>query len=1044
MLTDESARLQTAIEALEAQRSILGDTVVEAALGSIREKLAALAAKSQPAQQRKQATVLFADVSGFTALSETLDAEDVASIMNELWVLVDRSIINHGGRIDKHIGDGIMALWGADVAREDDPEQAVRAALAMRAAVYSFCESQRAPVAMRIGVNTGPVLLGSVGTTGEFTAMGDAVNLASRLEHAAPAGGILISHDTYRHVRGVFSVRPQEPLVVKGKAEPVQTYIVTRAKPRAFRMATRGVEGVETRMIGREAELLALQSAYIDAIESAETRVALIVGEAGVGKSRLLYEFDNWLELRPESVYYFKGRGTPNMQSVTHGLFRDLFAFRFGILDSDSTAIALDKFRQGMEGILEPEQADVVGHWLGFDFSASEAVALLPGSGLAATARVFLTRYFLALVAGGPVAIFLEDIHWADDPSLDLALHLAKAISAAPLLIVVVARPSFFERHPLWGEGEAAFRRIHLRPLPKEASRALVDEVLQRVENIPDRLRELVIDSAEGNPFYVEEMIKMMIEQGVIERGEQGSGGMGETEPSPDAAWRVREDRLISVRVPPTLTRLLQARVDGLPRPEREALQRASVVGRLFWDDAVADLLQTDLEAVEPALMTMRERELIFRREHSAFAHTGEYIFKHALLRDVVYEMVLLKYRADFHGRVARWLESHAGERRDEYLGLIAEHYIQANEGLKAAPLLEQSGSEALRVGASASARQALERALALREAAGETSGTVVSSVRIKLGRAFERLGNYAAAEAVVRQGMVSAREAGDADLEAEALAGLSRLAAYRGDFDSALALAGEALQLGRVAGGWALVHAVGCAGYTAWQTGDMETAAALAEEYLTLARETGDVDVESSAINILGIIAGARGELERSGQLLEEALASARLSNNLYNEAHVLLNLGHVNNLRGDYDIAKAYTTAAADRFRELSQPSALATALLNLSGITLKLGDKAEARRRLSESVTIAQSIGDLFQLAASLASYADLLITGNELGRGLAVYGLALAHPALEVQERMSIEEEITGLGLSPAEIEAGLAAGASLDFDAVVREIMTLPD
>lgn len=1043
MLTDESARLQTAIDTLEAQRPILGDAVVEAALGSMREKLAALAARAQPAQQRKQATVLFADVSGFTALSERLDAEDVASIMNELWALVDRAIIDHGGRIDKHLGDGIMALWGADVAREDDPEQAVRAALAMRAAVYAFCESQRVPVAMRIGVNTGPALLGTVGTTGEFTAMGDAVNLASRLEHAAPAGGILISHDTYRHVRGVFSVRPQEPLVVKGKAEPVQTYIVTRAKPRAFRMATRGVEGVETRMIGREAELLALQSAHTDAIESSETRVALIVGEAGVGKSRLLYEFDNWLELRPESVYYFKGRGTPNMQSVTHGLFRDLFAFRFGILDSDSTAVALDKFRQGMDGILEPEQADVVGHWLGFDFSASEAVALLPGSGLAATARVFLTRYFQALAAGGPVAIFLEDIHWADDPSLDLALHLAKAISAVPLLIVVVARPSFFERHPLWGEGEAALRRINLRPLPKQASRALVDEVLQRVEVIPDRLRELIIDSAEGNPFYVEEMIKMMIEQGVIEREQQGSDAE-ETEPSPDAAWRVREDRLENVKVPPTLTRLLQARVDGLPRPEREALQRASVVGRLFWDDAVADLLQTDLEAVEPAFKTMRERELIFRREHSAFAHTGEYIFKHALLRDVVYETVLLKYRADFHGRVARWLESHAGERRDEYLGLIAEHYIQANEGLKAAPLLEQSGSEALRVGASASARQAFERALALREVAGETSGAVVSSVRIKLGRACERLGNYAAAEAVVRQGLASAREAGDADLESEALAGLSRLAAYRGDFDSALALAGEALQLGRVAGGWALVHAVGCAGYTAWQTGDMETAAALAEEYLTLARETGDVDVEASAINILGIIAGARGELERSGQLLEEALASARLSNNLYNEAHVLLNLGHVHNLRGDLDVAKSYTTAAADRFRELSQPSALATALINLSGISLKLGDKAEARRTLSESVKTAQSIGDLSQLAASLPSYADLLISENEVGRGLAVYGLALAHPALEVQDRMSIEEEITGLGLSPAEVEAGLAAGASLDFDAVVQEIMALPD
>ena len=337
----EITQLRAAMTAIEAQRPLLGNSVVDAALAPMREKLAALEAQAHPAQQRKLATVLFADVFGFTALSEMMDAEVVAGIMNDLWTLVDRAITAHGGHIDKHIGDAVMALWGADAGREDDPEMAVRAGLAMQTAIDAFCKTHNAPLALRIGINTGPVVLGSVGTTGELTAMGDAVNLASRLEHAAPVGHVLISHDTYRHVRGIFDVVAQEPFIVKGKTEPVQAYVVKRAKPRAFRLGTRGVEGIETRMIGRDAELLALENVYITAADDAETQVAIVIGEAGVGKSRLLYEFENWLELRPERILYFKGRSTPNTRHVPFSLFRDLFAFRFDIRDNDSATVAL-------------------------------------------------------------------------------------------------------------------------------------------------------------------------------------------------------------------------------------------------------------------------------------------------------------------------------------------------------------------------------------------------------------------------------------------------------------------------------------------------------------------------------------------------------------------------------------------------------------------------------------------------------------------------------------------------------------------------------
>jgi hypothetical protein len=299
----------------------------------------------------------------------------------------------------------------------------------------------------------------------------------------------------------------------------LRTYVVQRAKPRAFRLETRGVEGIETRMVGRDVELLTLQNTFRDATEDAETRVVTVVGEAGVGKSRLLYEFENWLELLPARVAYFKTRPTPDMQSIPYGAMREMFAARFEIRESDSAAVVLDKFRAGMEGTLPPARADVAGHLLGFDLSASQAVQNLLGSpSFRDLATAYLVQYLRA-VAARPAVVLLEDVHWADDSSLDLLDHLVAALPTARLLVVCLARPELFERRPNWGEGRAAFTRLDLKPLSRRSSRELVAEILQRVAQVPDELRDLVVEGAEGNPFYVEELIKMLLEDGVIQRG---------------------------------------------------------------------------------------------------------------------------------------------------------------------------------------------------------------------------------------------------------------------------------------------------------------------------------------------------------------------------------------------------------------------------------------------------------------------------------------------------------------------------------------------
>ena len=307
---DERQKLEEAIAHLEAQRATLGEVVVEAALTPLRQKLAEIEARGDfPEQQRKQVTILFSDIAGSTKIVSHLDPEEARDLFDAALRRLAEPIARHGGHVTRFMGDGFKAVFGSPQAREDDPERAVRAALGILEVARQLADELRATrnvqdFQVRVGVNTGLAALGGV-TEAEDTLMGSPVNLAARLESAAPPGGTLISHDTYRHVRGVFDVQPLPPITAKGFEQPVPVYQVMRAKPRSFRTHPRGVEGVETRLVGRESELKLLQEARILAVDEGEGQVVTITGEAGVGKSRLLYEFENWLELQPFRVRYF-------------------------------------------------------------------------------------------------------------------------------------------------------------------------------------------------------------------------------------------------------------------------------------------------------------------------------------------------------------------------------------------------------------------------------------------------------------------------------------------------------------------------------------------------------------------------------------------------------------------------------------------------------------------------------------------------------------------------------------------------------------------
>lgn len=1015
-------KLETAIANLESQRAILGDETVDAAIAALRAQLAQTVPSPHPENQvqRKQATVLFADVSGFTALSETMDAEDVRETMNALWRRVDRAILDFNGRIDKHIGDAVMAFWGSNEAQEDDPEQAIRAALAMQNAVSSFAATHQLPLKMRVGINTGPVLLGEVGTTSEYTAMGDTVNMASRLEHAAPVGGILISRDTYRHVRGIFDVESQPPLLVKGKSEPLQTYVVQQAKPRAFRLRTRGVEGVETQTIGRDKEMVQLKDAYNSAVQNRKTTVVSLVGDAGIGKTRLLYEFEKWLELRPEPIWYFKGRASAQTQGIPQFLLRDLFAARFQIFDSDSLAVVRQKFVAGFNKIARdasPDKAPVLGTWLGYDFSHDQSphLRLDDPEQLKNRATLYLAQFFGAAARRQPVVLFLEDIHWADNGSLDALIDLVRRRPDLPMLVVCLARPLLDERRPDWGAMIPKHSRFTLTPLSKEDTTRMVSEILHLLKTPPPILIDLISARAEGNPFYAEELVKMLIDDGAIVTGPE--------------AWQVVSDKLLELKVPSTLTGVLQSRLDKLGGLEKRTLQQASVIGRVFWDKALAAL-----QAQTPqALPYLEAKEFIFAQLDSAFAETTEYVFKHSLLRDVTYETVLKRMRRRYHALVATWLENAAAvnDRSDEMAALIGDHYHLAENDAAAAVWYGRVGLQAAATFAHDEALRYLERAL--KYAPSEEAQTQFNLL-LAHEKALDYLGNREAQrndlEQLVRlakrltpqeEAIVAQRQAHYADVTsnyARAILHAQRVISLAQQVrDVALEAAGYAawgnalwqqdnyplakekfqasMQLARQINDLKqesyCLHGLGIVSDL---QGNFSDARLYYEQALAIRREIGDRHGEGATLNGLGIISGIQGDHATARKHFEQALAISHEIGNRYREGACLNNLGFGAINQGDYKTAKGYFEKSLAIWREIDDRYREGTSLINLGVVAGHQDDFATANALLERSLRISREIGNRWAEGTTLYELGNVALLEGKYETAASYYKSALA--------------------------------------------------
>ena len=917
--SEERDLLERAIAEIEARRSQLGEAVASVTLASLREKLAGLTSEQHPGrepQQRKLVTVLFADISGFTAMAETMDFEIVNSVINSLWSRVDKAVLDHGGRIDKHIGDAIMALYGTPTAREDDPERAIRSALQIQSEIRDWKKEQAESlpayqaqiqnIQLRIGINTGPALLGVVGTIGEYTAIGDTVNLASRLEHAAPVGGILISQDVHRHVRGIFDVTALEPLTVKGKSEPVQVYTVNGVKPRSFRDTTRGLEGVETRTIGREDVLDQMQTAFTDTASRRTSHIITLAAEAGIGKSRVLFEFGKWLDTLDQPTVLFKGRATQETARIPYSLLRGILASSFEIQENDRANIARQKLERGFRTHAASEEdgilyAHFVGHLIGFDYSTSPHLKGILGDARQVRDLAFhyAAQFVADIAARKTVLIFLEDIHWADAGSLDFFEYLMEHSPDLPLLIIGLARPTLFEQRPNWGTGAAQHLRLDLLPLSEADTRRLILEILQKAKDVPDEIINLIVQKAEGSPFYVEELIKVLIEGGIIVRGPE--------------QWSVELDRLSGLKVPATLTGLLQARLDGLSPNIRETLQQASVIGRVFWTDVVGHMHNPEAQNGEgPApvaerLGTLRAKELIFRYEESASKDALEFIFKNAILHDVTYESVLLRLRPIYHSQAAEGLVDVGGERANEYAGRVAEHYEQAGEWLKAAEWYARAGRQAQNSYASDAAVDYYQKAWTFLKQHGGAEGLPQQvEVALRLGEVLNWQARYSGAVNVFHEILKSTEDMHDPAARSRILQSLATSVGYQGDHPASLEYALQAENLARQADAkLELAKALWTQGSARYRLGEAAASLLLGEQALALCTELDNQNEMARCLNLLGAAHYVSGRYDQAENCWERSLQIFQSLGNRQQGMDLLSNLGVIADARGDYETA-------------------------------------------------------------------------------------------------------------------------------------------
>jgi class 3 adenylate cyclase len=619
---------------------------------------AALPADRQPSgEERKLVTVLFCDLVGFTARSDQADPEDVGAMLRPYHVRLRGEIERLGGTLDKLIGDAVMAVFGAPVAHEDDPERAVRCALRMLEAITELNQANPAlALSVRIGVNTGEALVRLGPDHQTETVVGDVVNTASRLQGVAPAGGVVVGEPTWRATRSLFDFEQLDAVRVKGKAQPLAIWRVAGARSRL------GVDADPrpvTPFVGRAEQLEEFRQRYHQALREHCLQLVTITGEPGVGKSRLVQELFRLIDAEQRLVSWRHAHCLPYGDGVTFWALGEIVKAQAGILESDLPATAAAKLAAAVEAVVDdPSERG----WLKARLGPLVGLATDEAARADRTEPFTAWRRFLeAVAARNPLVCVIEDLHWADPALIEFLQHLLDTSTGVDLLVVATARPELADRHPGWDAGRPNATTITLPPLSHQQTARLVAAMLGQPV-LPAEVQTLLLERAEGNPLYAEEFVRLLTDRDLL-------------------VPHGRSLRLAAgaeITVPETLQALIAARLDTLPPARKALLQDAAVVGKVFWSGALASLGEATEQEVRGQLRELERTQLIRPTRQSSVAQQAEYAFWHVLVRDVAYRQIPRNGRARRHQAAAEWLADLAPERAADHAEVIAHHYRQA------------------------------------------------------------------------------------------------------------------------------------------------------------------------------------------------------------------------------------------------------------------------------------------------------------------------------------------------------------------------------
>ncbi len=705
-------------------------------------------------EERRVVTIMFADITGSTPLADKLDPEDLRAILVGYFNLMTEQIRRHGGTVEKYIGDAVMAVFGAPVAHEDDPDRAVRAALDMQAALARFNQrrqsqdSEATRLQMRIGINTGEVAApGAQFSRRDFLITGDAVNVAARLQQVAMPDMILVGERTYQTTRNVFEFRPLAPLSLKGKPEPIHAWVVQDFRhgrdatgPYAIIQHPRGIDGLEAPLVGRDLELTLMHATYARVQAEKHSHLITLLGGPGIGKSRLVRDF---IAREQEAAKctscneslnaprVLQGRCPPYGEGITYWPLVEILRSLLKAEEGESREALKRRLHEFVQDTLTKaksnedavEIANALNRSVGsgplgdiseLSFSerreiqrSTHSKSTEQGGTQAVLLRAW--RIFLEAIAEqGPLILVIDDLQWADEALLDLLEYLTDRINDEPILFLCSARPDFFERRREWGGGRRNFTTIVLDALTSEESRDLITGLLDTQE-LPDVLYHTIQRRAEGNPFFIEEIVRMLIDQGMLVY-QQGCWGIGKqnenimselaSPATPPDDTLIDQHYMLPLPLPDTVQGVLAARIDLLSQVEKQILQYAAIIGRTFWLAGVIELATDfEIDTVLKTLEVLKQHDFIIESEKQTripVDRDSVYNFKHVLIRDVVYNNIPRLRRSQKHAQLALWLEETVGDNTEAFVELLAYHYQQALATWSASLLINTAGASEL------------------------------------------------------------------------------------------------------------------------------------------------------------------------------------------------------------------------------------------------------------------------------------------------------------------------------------------------------------